>query len=252
MVNFGRDNEIGNNDFTDCVKIYYKELQKCKPLTKEKEKELMPLAKAGDVDARNKIISSNLRFVFNMAKKYRGKGVSVPDLISEGNKGLIKAFDMFDDSKDIKFFSYAVFWIKQKMLKAISDKYDKDISEIPLDDVYPREDYDYEKLLYSDDLDYEVSIMDVKDETSISLEDNEEEKQKKFVVKKLLAKLNKRERLVIEKYYGLNKEEKVENLDEISKSMNITTERARQLKAEALNELRAQVFEIKEAQFLFC
>jgi RNA polymerase primary sigma factor len=159
---------------------------------------------------------------------------------------------MFDDSKDIKFFSYAVFWIKQKMLKAISNKYDKDISEIPLDDVYPREDYDYEKLLYSDDLDYEVSIMDVKDEASISLEDNEEEKQKKFVVKKLLAKLNKRERLVIEKYYGLNKEEKVENLDEISKSMNITTERARQLKAEALNELRAQVFEIKEAQFLFC
>jgi RNA polymerase primary sigma factor len=254
MLNVDSQN-VGNNDFTDSVKMYFKDLQKCKPLTREKEKELMALAKEGNVEARNKILSSNLRFVFNIAKKYRGKGVSIADLISEGNKGLLKAFNLFDPSKDIKFFSYAVWWIRQKMIKAIEDKNIMKESEVSFEEIFPV--YDEtpqdasDELLQVEDDGYKVSMMDVKDDILNNLERDEEEKQKKVVVKELLAKLPKRERIVVEKYYGLEKDDDGQSLEEISVELNISTERVRQIKMRALNEMRMQVFDIEEAEFLF-
>jgi RNA polymerase primary sigma factor len=254
MLNVDSQN-VGNNDFTDSVKIYFKDLQRCKPLTREKEKELMALAKEGDVEARNKILSSNLRFVFNIAKKYRGKGVSIADLISEGNKGLLKAFNLFDQSKDVKFFSYAVWWIRQKMIKAIENKNIMKESEVSFEEIFPvynetPQDASDELLPVEDD-GYKVSMMDVKDDILNNLERDEEEKQKKVVVKELLAKLPKRERIVVEKYYGLEKDDDGQSLEEISVELNISTERVRQIKMRALNEMRMQVFDIEEAEFLF-
>ena len=110
------------NDFNEAVVNYYESLKKCKPVSREEERRLVKLAKQGDILAKNKILESNLRFVFNVAKNYRGCGISINELISEGNMGLIKAIDKFDESKDVKFISYAVWWIRQGIQAYIKTK----------------------------------------------------------------------------------------------------------------------------------
>ena len=101
------------NDFNEAVNNYYESLKKCKPVSREEERKLVKLAKQGDISAKNRILESNLRFVFNVAKNYKGCGVSLNELISEGNMGLIKAIEKFDLTKEVKFISYAVWWIRQ-------------------------------------------------------------------------------------------------------------------------------------------
>ena len=110
------------NDFSTSVRTYYNDLKRCKPLTRSRERELMELAKKGDESARNDILSANLRFVFLVAKKYRGKGVPTEDLISEGNMGLIKAIEKFDPLKNVKFISYAMWWIHAYMREYIKKR----------------------------------------------------------------------------------------------------------------------------------
>ena len=110
------------NDFTNTVKIYYDDLKKYKPLTKAKEKRLLKLSRKGNLKAKNEILESNLKFVFDIAKHYTGRGLSISELISEGNMGLMRAIEKFDEEKDIKFISYAVWWIRQAMLEAIKKK----------------------------------------------------------------------------------------------------------------------------------
>lgn len=103
---------------------YFKEITKCNQniLTREEEVELFEKVKNGDESAKNKIITSNLKFVISVAKKYMNQGLPFEDLINEGNIGLIKAVDKFDNTKNIKFISYAVWWIRQSILQALSDK----------------------------------------------------------------------------------------------------------------------------------
>ena len=113
------------NDYTDNVKIYYKDLKKCEPIPFSYERELILKSKEGDVEARNKIIESNLRFVFNIARKYTGKGIPISDLISEGNLGLVKAIEKFDTTKDVKFITYAVYWIREYMSASIRKNYSR-------------------------------------------------------------------------------------------------------------------------------
>lgn len=113
------------NDYTDNVKIYYKDLKKCEPIPLSYERELILKSKEGDVEARNKIIESNLRFVFNIARKYAGKGIPISDLISEGNLGLVKAIEKFDTTKDVKFITYAVYWIREYMSASIRKNYSR-------------------------------------------------------------------------------------------------------------------------------
>ena len=96
------------NDFTTTVKTYYNDLKKCKPISRQRESELILRAKNGDLKAQNTILEANLRFVFNVAAKYKGNGVPLSDIISEGNLGLIKAIEKFDPSKNVKFISYDV------------------------------------------------------------------------------------------------------------------------------------------------
>ena len=102
--------------------MYLKEINKIPMLSREEEVELAQKAQAGDKAAKNKLVNSNLRFVVNVAKKYQNHGLDLSDLISEGNLGLLTAVDKFDVTKGYHFISYAVWWIRQSILKAICEK----------------------------------------------------------------------------------------------------------------------------------
>lgn len=102
--------------------MYLKEINKIPLLTREEENELALKAKNGDVLAKNKIVNANLRFVITVAKKYQNHGLDLTDLISEGNLGLLTAIEKFDTTKGYHFISYAVWWIRQSILKAICEK----------------------------------------------------------------------------------------------------------------------------------
>ncbi|MCR5762454.1 MAG: RNA polymerase sigma factor RpoD/SigA [Treponema sp.] len=104
------------------LNIYLKEITKIPLLSNEEENELAKKAAAGDKKAKDKIVNANLRFVINVAKKYQNQGIDLVDLISEGNLGLLAAIDHFDVNKGYHFISYAVWWIRQSILKAICEK----------------------------------------------------------------------------------------------------------------------------------
>ncbi|MDR2575578.1 MAG: sigma-70 family RNA polymerase sigma factor, partial [Treponema sp.] len=102
--------------------MYLKEINRIPLLTREEEDSIARAAAKGSITARNKLINSNLRFVVNVAKRYQGHGMPLPDLISEGNIGLIKAVEKYDASRGFHFISYAVWWIRQTILKALADQ----------------------------------------------------------------------------------------------------------------------------------
>jgi RNA polymerase primary sigma factor len=102
--------------------MYLKEINKIPLLSRDEETDLAARAKAGDKIAKDKIVRANLRFVVNVAKKYQNRGLDLTDLISEGNIGLLTAIDRYDVSKGYHFISYAVWWIRQAILKAIYEK----------------------------------------------------------------------------------------------------------------------------------
>ena len=104
------------------LSMYLKDINKVSLLSRDEETDLALKAKAGDKAAKDKIVNANLRFVVNVAKKYQNHGLDLPDLISEGNIGLLTAVDRFDVSKGYHFISYAVWWIRQSILKAICEK----------------------------------------------------------------------------------------------------------------------------------
>ena len=104
------------------LSIYLKEINKIALLTRAQEEDLARRAAAGDVGAKNKLVQANLRFVVNVAKKYQNQGLPLADLISEGNIGLMNAIERFDVEKGYHFISYAVWWIRQAILKAICEK----------------------------------------------------------------------------------------------------------------------------------
>jgi len=109
-------------DEENILSFYLKEINKIPLLTREEEKLYAERARKGDKDARDKLLRGNLRFVVNVEKKYQSQGLPLTDLISEGNIGLIKAIERFDVDKGYHFISYAVWWIRQAILKAICEK----------------------------------------------------------------------------------------------------------------------------------
>ncbi len=112
------------------VGAYFTDLDRYNPVSPEEEQRLFKQYRAGDQSAKKKIIQANLRFVVKVAQRYMGQGVPFPDLISEGNQGLIYAIDKFDPDKNFKFISYAVWWIRQAILKVLSEQ--SRIVSIPL------------------------------------------------------------------------------------------------------------------------
>jgi RNA polymerase primary sigma factor len=123
-VNMNNTNTSNNkyNDDKSTISIYLKEINKIPLLSREKENEITRKAVKGDKDAQSILIQSNLRFVVNVAKKYQNQGLPLDDLINEGNIGLINAIKKFDPDKGYHFISYAVWWIRQSILKAICEK----------------------------------------------------------------------------------------------------------------------------------
>ena len=115
-------NVLYENEKDSSTTLYLKDINRIQLLSYEEEYELALKAKNGDKKARDKIINSNLRFVVNIAKHYQGRGLDLMDLISEGNIGLLSAIEKFDPEKGFHFISYAVWWIRQSILKAIYEK----------------------------------------------------------------------------------------------------------------------------------
>jgi len=109
-------------DGENSLSMYLKEINKVALLTRAEEEKYARLAAAGDQNAKDRLVAANLRFVVNVAKKYQNQGLALDDLISEGNIGLINAIERFDVDKGYHFISYAVWWIRQSILKAICEK----------------------------------------------------------------------------------------------------------------------------------
>ncbi len=106
----------------DILQLYFRDLQEYEPLSREEEAELLRRAKAGDREAIEKLVKHNLRFVVRIAKQYDGLGVPLLDLIDEGNLGLMRAIERFDPSKGVRFLTYAIWWIRQAILRAIQSQ----------------------------------------------------------------------------------------------------------------------------------
>lgn len=225
------------NDFTRTTQVYYDELKKYKPLTKAKEKRLLRQCKSGNLKAKNEILEANLKFVFEIAKHYTGRGLSISDLISEGNMGLLKAIEKFDSTKDVKFISYAVWWIRQSMLEAIKKK--KIITMVEIDPTQSNDTFIERKV--SDEEDERVGGLS---DTSFSNEKEEHRMElngiQKDVISKILKTLTKREKEIIENYYGLGDSDEL-TLYEIGKKYNLSSERVRQIKLNAIRKLRSSM-----------
>lgn len=229
------------NDFTTTVKKYYKEIKECNPITREEEKELIHLAKNGDLSARNKVLTSNLKFVFDVAKSYKGQGIPMEELIAEGNMGLVHAFDKYDESKDVKFISYAVWWIRWHIQDAISRKREIIEKEVYNDEITPNtdnKDKQNKEIVDSDNNEITLVINNIE-----STENFEKTTEHKDLVRHLLTKLDKRERIIIEYYFGFKTGIPM-TLEECSDTLKMSKERIRQIKEKSLLKLRSEMLVI--------
>lgn len=221
-----RNNEIDIED--KLYKIYYKELKDCTPISREEETKLIKkYKKHNDLNARNKLIKSNLHFVADVAKKYKGLGLSYQDLISEGNIGLIKAIDRFDYTKDFKLITYGVHWIKQGILEALNKRNNSNYNEL-----------------------YDNIIDDRDDDENIHVTNEYEILQNKEYIQELMGVLTKKERNIIELYFGFSIDEPL-TLEEIGKIYNISKERVRIIKEKALTKMRSKCLVLQNNNYLY-
>lgn len=223
------------NDFNETTLLYYHELKKYKPITRARERKLLKRCKKGNLKAKNEIVESNLRFVFDIAKRYTGRGVPILDLVSEGNMGLLKAIDKFDESKNVKFITYAVWWIRQAMLEAIHKNKLINYIETEQD---PSSTNCLKAVKYYDYDENEDDNDSVEEECDNRTYESNEYKAK--LVSKLMGKLSDKERDIVESYYGIDgKKEKT--LNEIGKKYGLTSERIRQIKEKTMKKLRTEI-----------
>lgn len=233
------------NDFTETVRVYYDDLKKYKPLTKAKERRLLKKCKKGNLKAKNEILEANLRFVFDIAKHYTGRGVPISELISDGNIGLLRAIEKFDESKDVKFISYAVWWIRQAMFESIKRR-----NAINFVEIEPNTDNDssMDKKLIEDDEDdvsFNNDFSNENDEKSIEVSENQ-----RNIITSLIGTLSDRERDIVENYYGINDKKEL-TLTDIGKKYNLSSERVRQIKLNAIRKLRSKILLYDDLEDLF-
>ena len=254
---------------------YLQEIGKVDLLTPDEEVELAKGIKEGDQIALEKLAKANLRFVVSVAKQYQNQGLSLGDLINEGNLGLIKAAQRFDETRGFKFISYAVWWIRQSILQALAEQ--SRIIRLPLNRVgslnkisktFSELEQKYEREPSPEELAevLEVTTAEVVDTMKISgrhvsmdapfvqgeenrlldvLEnDNEQTPDQGLMadslrreVHRALSTLTQRESDVIALYFGLNGEHPM-SLEEIGEKFNLTRERVRQIKEKAIRRLR--------------
>lgn len=261
---------------TESLEKYLNEISKLQMISPEEEVELAKKIKLGDERALEKLTTANLRFVVSVAKQYQGQGLTLSDLINEGNVGLIKAAQRFDETKGFKFISYAVWWIRQSIMLAIVEQ--SRLVRLPLNKVgsYTK----LNKLAHKLEQEFEreptleelaevlhLKESDIKDLTLGSakhvsmdapisndgeegtmldlLEDDGKENPDKALtldslreeIARVLSMLTHREAEILAAYYGLNGFQPM-NLEEIAERFDLTRERVRQIKERAIRRLR--------------
>ena len=215
-------------EYDKSVTNYFNDVADFKPLTKDEEYELWSRYKYdGDIDARNRLIAANLKFVASIAKQYQGRGLSYADLIAEGNVGLIKALDKFDGERGFKVISYSVWWIRQSILEALEKRNTSDNEDLPMD---------YEKQMPNDDYSPQDDI--APDNFINDGLDGSREKERSEAIQFLMDYLNQREKNIITKYYGLDGN-KPKTLEEIGMEYGLTKERIRQIKNTSFKKMRS-------------
>jgi len=262
------------NRESEALDKYLQEIGKEEMISVEEEVELAQRIRKGDRKALERLTKANLRFVVSVAKQYQNQGLSLPDLINEGNLGLIKAAEKFDETRGFKFISYAVWWIRQSILQAIAEQ--SRIVRLPLNQVgsvnkinkvlskfeqenerrpsaeeisekldIPEEKVDEAMSVNSRHVSVDAPFVDGEDNSllDILINDDAPMADKMLVMESLKAEinnalklLNERERNVIEAFYGINQPELT--LEEIGSKYNLTRERVRQIKEKAIRRLR--------------
>lgn len=265
--------QITNRE-SESLEKYFQEIGKVELITAEMEVELAKRIKEGDEIALEKLTKANLRFVVSVAKQYQNSGLSLGDLINEGNVGLIKAAKRFDETRGFKFISYAVWWIRQSIMQALAEQ--SRIVRIPLNRVtslnkinrtfseleqkYQREASNQE---VADALNVDIDNVDKTlnkgvrhisinaplalgdDNSLLDVLDNMEETPDSTLmmeslrgqIERALSTLTEKERNVIVHYFGLSGTQ-AKSLEEIADQLNLTRERVRQIKEKALRRLR--------------
>jgi len=254
---------------------YLSEIGKVSLLTPEQEVELAVKIREGNAEAFEKLTKANLRFVVSVAKQYQNQGLSLGDLINEGNVGLIKAAKRFDETRGFKFISYAVWWIRQSIMQALAEQ--SRIVRLPLNRVgalnkigkaYSSLEQEFEREPSPEELANELhmKVDDVSEAMTLSAKpismdapftsneenrlldvlENEElpspdtilmSESLKEEVERALSKLAEREAEVIRLYFGFGTDEPL-TLEEIGEKFNLTRERVRQIKEKAIRRLR--------------
>jgi RNA polymerase primary sigma factor len=264
------------------IESYLKDIRKYPPFTKEEERIVLHKAKAGDRAAYEELMSRNLRFVVSVAKKYQNQGIPLEDLIGIGNAGLIKAFKDFDLNREVKFITYAVWWIKQGIMDAIHHdsrlirlplniiseltKLNKLKKEIEQDLGRPLNTQELLELTENDEIrkaiKYNYSIIDIdasrtdndKDLTNViedvqavdvqlSVEDINEE------LELILEDFSEREKDILLMYFGINHPREY-TLKEIGVDKGLTRERIRQIKEKTINKLKEDKYANQLREYL--
>jgi len=263
------------NRETPSLDKYLHEIGKVKLLNADEEVALAKKIKNGDSKALELLINANLRFVVSVSKQYQNQGLSLPDLINEGNLGLIKAAQRFDETRGFKFISYAVWWIRQSILQALAEQ--ARIVRLPLNKIgsinkvnnaFARLEQDFQREPTADEIAklLEIAPKEVKDALKVSsrhvsmdapLKKDEDntlydvllssdslspdthllDDSLRQEIDRSLATLSTRESDIIKLYYGLNGEPPY-SLEEIGKLFNLTRERVRQIKEKAIKRLK--------------
>ena len=263
------------SDEENTLRLYFDDIAESRPLSREREVELSARIQDGDMVARDELVQANLRFVIDVAKNYQNRGLSLLDLISAGNLGLLTAADRFDGTKGYKFISYAVWWIKQSILQTIAEhartvrlplntlsllndiskasrklgqgrESEPDIEEIAAElDVPPEE--VLETMLSARSvrsLDESFEEDDERSLLNILADHNQEtpdadilKRSARYQLEEVLDNLDERELRIIRLYFGLDGSDSL-TLEQIGGMMSLTRERVRQLKERALSKLR--------------
>ena len=252
--------------------LYFRDINRYKVLTDEEERGLVADLQAELPGSEERLVTCNLRFVVSVARRYRGRGLSYLELINEGNMGLLKAARRFDAEKKVKFISYAVWWIRQSIQKAIFEQ--AGIIRIPLNKIslvnkfkkrLEENDGDFNTTIMEEPFrDYEQEIIDILDKTrgvsldaAINSDGNEEDNFKTMqdvigdkpnqnfenerrelssILESVMQNITSREEKILRMYYGLNFSRQF-TLEEIGQELNLTRERVRLIRDRSLRKL---------------